>query len=498
MEERDRRFKIRSEMCRAISIVIIEFLRNSEQHRFEILEHFTREEVENGSETRQSYLQDLLAEVNRRVYKSALQEYLHEQGQFEFANYIEKTGNRLIEFGIVGKMASERIVETEWVQQYIPEKNDFEQVLLVLTNFQIYLLAEPTLVFGPCKECSADKFCPEGPVLVRKIKYYEVKRAVLGMGRQRLHIQLKSSVGEGKSSGGSSNDENADNGEIFHFVVPKLGGAGRFHRYIIELTHGTTVEANPRLAGIDDGVLKVSTTVPAFEYDMATKHALVSLLQRCNELQIGEDLRPGMLRLMTTVDLYDDLGSHRGRRVLILTKNLFLVCKEDLSYWDFPRYWKDETEEKNDEFAAKRKEIDLQEGSKEKKLEQSLENQRAKRKWSTDQSILRSKFIDRHSRIFDIDKAQRVSGLEDESKHSVGDLNEACFSRGPLPAAFLGFGKTSQKHLRVLWQDNENSNQKIESKSEIMYVIMFPDDGSRELWRLALGTQLAKMGLQKH
>ena len=85
----------------------------------------------------------------------------------------------------------------------------------------------------------------------------------------------------------------------------------------------------------------------AFEYDMATKHALVSLLQTCNELQIGEDLRPGMLRLMTTVDLYDDLGSHKGRRVLILTKNLFLVCKEDLSHWDFPRYWKDETEEKN-------------------------------------------------------------------------------------------------------------------------------------------------------
>ena len=131
-------------------------------------------------------------------------------------------------------------------------------------------------------------------------------------------------------------------------------------------------------------------------------------------------------------------------------------------------------------------------------MEQSLENQRAKRKWSTDQSVLRSKFIDRHSHIFDIDKARRVSGLEDESKHSVGDLNEACFSRGPLPAAFLGFGKTSQKHLRVLWQDNENSNQKIESKSEIMYVIMFPDDASRELWRLALGTQLAKMGLQKH
>ena len=204
-----------------------------------------------------------------------------------------------------------------------------------------------------------------------------------------------------------------------------------------------------------------------------------------------------MIKLMTTVDLYDDLGSHRGRRVFILTKKLFIVCKEHLEYWDFPRYWKDETDAKNEEFAAIRKEIDMQEGSKEKKLEQSLANQRAKRQWGQEQAILRTKFIEKHRSLFEIDKVQRVSGLLDDSKHSISNLNEACFSRGPLPAAFFGFEKTSTKQLRVLWQDSENSNQKIESKSDIMYVVMFPDDSSRELWRLALGSQLARMGTEK-
>ena len=42
MEERERRFHIRRKICEAIKTVIVEFLRNSEQHRFEILEQFTR------------------------------------------------------------------------------------------------------------------------------------------------------------------------------------------------------------------------------------------------------------------------------------------------------------------------------------------------------------------------------------------------------------------------------------------------------------------------
>ena len=217
------------------------------------------------------------------------------------------------------------------------------------------------------------------------------------------------------------------------------------HRHILKLTEGTTAEANPRLAGIDEGVIKVSPEVPSFEIDMATKHALVSLLQRCNELQIGEGLKDGMIKLMTTVDLYDDMGLHRGRRTLILTRKTLLVCKEHLEYWDFPRYWKDEMERKNDEFAAKKKEIDMQEGSKESKLDKSLANQRAKRNWTNKQSQLRSQYIERHHNMFSIDKVQRVSGFPDDSKHTLSNLNEACFSRGPLPAAFLGFEKTSTK-----------------------------------------------------
>ena len=149
MEERERRFHIRSKICEAIKTVIVEFLRNSEQHRFEILEQFTREEIENNVETRQSFLQDMLAEVNRRVYRAALQDYMAKQDCFEFHRYLEESGNRPMEFGIVGKMPSERIVEAEWVQQFIPEKLDFEPVLLVLSNFQMYLLKEPTLVFWP-------------------------------------------------------------------------------------------------------------------------------------------------------------------------------------------------------------------------------------------------------------------------------------------------------------------------------------------------------------
>ena len=98
---------------------------------------------------------------------------------------------------------------------------------------------------------------------------------------------------------------------------------------------------------------------------MATKHALVSLLQRCNELQIGEGLKDGMIKLITTVDLYDDMGLHRGRRTLILTRKLLLVCKEHLEYWDFPRYWKDEMDSMNDEFAAKKKKSICRKGARE-------------------------------------------------------------------------------------------------------------------------------------
>ena len=78
-------------------------------------------------------------------------------------------------------MTSERIVEAEWVQQFAGEL-DFEPVLLVLSNFQMYLLKEPTLVLA--HRVLSRQILPEGPVL-KRIKYYRIQRAILD-GHQRL------------------------------------------------------------------------------------------------------------------------------------------------------------------------------------------------------------------------------------------------------------------------------------------------------------------------
>ena len=82
LEDLKRRADIRQTMRDSITTVIVEFLRNSEQHRFEVLEQFTREEVENAQATRQSYLQDLLSEVNRRVYPHSPREVYARAGLF--------------------------------------------------------------------------------------------------------------------------------------------------------------------------------------------------------------------------------------------------------------------------------------------------------------------------------------------------------------------------------------------------------------------------------
>ena len=486
LEDLKRRADIRQTMRDSITTVIVEFLRNSEQHRFEVLEQFTREEVENAQATRQSYLQDLLSEVNRRVYRTALEKYMHEQGFFDFAECIEKNGMSFVEFGVVGKMASERVIEAQWVQ--LMEENTFVSVLVVLTNFQMYLLREPNLVFGPCKTCSADKFCPEGPVLDRKIKYYDIDRLVLGIGHQRLHLRIsKGAIAKGPE----------ETGEIFEemlMVMPKLGGAEKFHRYLMELTDSMTVESNPRLANIDDGVLKATTRTPVFEHDMATKHGLTQLLVDCQEHQAGELLKPGMVKLMSSVDLYSDNGGHVGRRVIILTGKSFIVAKEDLTFWDFPRYWRDEAIEKDEFWRHRRKEIDAAEGSKEKKLGLALKLQKEKRQWSSNHVNERVSYIDKHRKIYELDSCDRQSGGSSPSNHNIETLSEICFSRGPLPACFAGFEKKQGASNRVLWQDADNKNSKIFSRSDMMYVIMFPDDASREKWRTALGNQLAKMG----
>ena len=433
IENMKQRANTRRKMRESISTVIVEFLRNSEQHRFEVLEQFTREEVENEQKTRQSYLQDLLSEVNRRVYRSALEKYMHEQGMYDLAESIEKSGMSLLEFGIVGKMPSERIVEAQWVQ--LLEENTFVSVLAVLTNFQMYILREPNLVFGPCKTCSADKFCPEGPVLDRKIKYYNIDRIVLGMGHQRLHIRI---------SKGTFAKGPGESGEIFEellMVMPKLGGAAKFHQILMELTDCMNIESNPRLANIDEGVLKASKRKPVFESDMATKHGLTQLLVECQVLQAGESLKPGMIKIISSVDLYSDNGGHVGRRVIILTEKSFIVAKEDLTVWDFPRYWKDEAAEKDEYWRDRRKEIDAAEGSKEKKLGLALKLQKEKRQWSADHINERILYVDKHKKMYTLDSCHRQSGGENPSNHIVETLSEICFSRGPLPACFIGFEK---------------------------------------------------------
>jgi hypothetical protein len=489
LEQLKGRALVRQRMRNAVTSVVVEFLRNSEQHRFEVLEQFTREEVENQQESRQSYLQDLLSEVNRRVYRTALQKYIHEQGYFDLGKCIKASGMGLIEFGIVGKMSSERIIEAQWVQVF--DNGTFTSQLVVLSNFQMYILNEPSLVFGPCKECSADKFCPEGPVLDRKIKYYDIDRIVLGVDKQRIHL----CVHKGQKKEGPTNT--VDVYEELLFVMPKLGTGERFQKCLMELTSSMTMDSNPRLATIDPGILKATKKIPTFEPDMATKHGLTELLRDCQELQVGEMMRPGMIKLISSVDLYSEGGAHVGRRVILLTEKTFVVCLEDLTKWDFPRYWKDESVQKEDYWRARRKEIDAAEGSKEKKLGLALKLQKEKREWANKQTKLRSEFIAKHAQMYKKDQCSRQSGGYSDSVHNVETLSEICFSRGPLPACFLGFEKKQGSSNRVLWQDSENKDQKILSRSDMMYVIMFPDDSSREKWRVALGSQLANMGTEK-
>ena len=88
-------------MCEAIKTVIVEFLETPNNIALKFWK-VCREEIEKHVETRQSFVQDMLAEVNRRVIVLPFKNIWLKKIVLN-SSYLEESGNRRMEFGSLGK-----------------------------------------------------------------------------------------------------------------------------------------------------------------------------------------------------------------------------------------------------------------------------------------------------------------------------------------------------------------------------------------------------------
>jgi len=158
----------RAATVREVTRLLAEHLCANEDTRWEMLETITRYEVVDRLALRPSFVQTLLMLVQRRIYERSLQVHLAERKIFP---------------------DPERVLVAHWARLE-PTKR---RRLFVVTNRAYYMLREP--LGDKCTVCSADKFCPNGPDIVQRFAFRDVKSLAIGFSGspagpgQRARIQ---------------------------------------------------------------------------------------------------------------------------------------------------------------------------------------------------------------------------------------------------------------------------------------------------------------------
>ena len=189
-----------------------------------------REEYENDQNIRQALLQDMLRGVSDNTYREALQNYMETNGMFRLLDALNSRDIPPEAVGIYPGMTAERVVVCGWVtvmagkgysSDEVPKYGPLEERLLVVTNYQMYLLKHPHLTWKPCENCSPDKFCPRGPDLDRTIRFDCVERMTYGFTGQWFHLGL-SSAGDNNSRQFMVEERSAhDPPESLHVYCPR-------------------------------------------------------------------------------------------------------------------------------------------------------------------------------------------------------------------------------------------------------------------------------------
>ena len=393
--------KNRRQMRESVVEICIQFLTFSERNRYMVLEQLCREEFENDQIIRQALLQDMLRGVSENVYNNALQEYMeHKISAFRLESFLLRPECDVPKesVGISMGMTSERIVEAAWVA-VIEAPNGKqttrpEERLLVLTNYQLYLLKKPSLFWEPCDSCSPDKFCPEGPgmdsnssiALEGAIRYDCINRLIYGSTGQWLHVgvDLQRSAATIESADDGLNALNYTEPTIshsddlekmytqasgLHIFCPRHLSARRICATIKEITSSWKEHALTTL-GYPHSYEYEPPNRRFMEVDVPMRYALSKIIAESKSSNMkgksnannmnngsGEDMdstenmslrevekRTKEALLITFVKEYSIKGdavegSTFEDKVLILTKKHVIVCEYDPSNWSFPVNW---------------------------------------------------------------------------------------------------------------------------------------------------------------
>lgn len=216
---------------------------------------------------------------------------MHMNGMFELHEVLASRDIPLEKLGIHPGMTAERIIVSGWVKimvgkgytdEEVPIYGPMEERLLVITNYQVYLLKHPYLTWKPCENCSPDKFCPRGPEFDSSIPFDRIQRVTYGFTGQWLHIGLSGAKGETSGRSSKSNPEplveertSEDPAESIHIYCPRRrlccqfcsaikGACDDWERHNISNLGANSTYKYPR---------------PDIDVDMAMRTAISSIIQ---------------------------------------------------------------------------------------------------------------------------------------------------------------------------------------------------------------------------
>jgi len=432
------RAHVRDSFRAYLTSAIVEYLRVHEHNRFEVLEMFSRAEVELGLQLRQSFMQDMLHELATRMYRAHLESLMADKGYFKK------------EEGDVEGAKTERILDHAWF-----EKQDLMgsgRRLMVLSSRALYVL-RPSVGFSLFSSSSAADPAAEtdvkgaAPVLTDRIEYLDITRIVLGYGGmrsgQRLHLSTESV--EDKSKAPSH----------FTAIFPRTGVAERFYSRILEVCRARIQSENLSLEQL-----------PPLERDSITRAVVREVA--------GPDQR---VALYTQVDLLS--GSSRERRVLLLTEELLIIAKEDVRHWAMPIDWEGIERDERRKFEEHRARMtDTKETKEERARREAMEEQeqeearaaRLKYRQSTEEGY--AKMIPKDSVI---------------AREALNEVSELALGDDVAPTMTIGFGS------RKVASDDQGGEGVAVAKTT--YSIMFADDWARQLWRRAFMVVAAQQGV---
>eukprot|EP00753_Platysulcus_tardus_P012915 PLAT3572.5.p1 GENE.PLAT3572.5~~PLAT3572.5.p1 ORF type:complete len:1921 (+),score=1267.62 PLAT3572.5:60-5822(+) len=414
---------MRADMRHTIALTLAGCLSHDVKHRFEVLEEFTRAEVEMHKQVRSSLMQDVLSKVSAEMYLHALNRYMAEQGMFE-----EREDE---DASVRGGGPLERVLSASWLALSLDGRRS-DKRLLVVTSHALYALREPTLLFGKCSGCSPHDFCPSGPVLLWRVPLRCVERLVIGYGGHRCHLALSGDVAAGVWT--------AD---------------ARSVRAIEALLSSL-------LAHLPDVVL---------EEDLATREVVEALV---------EDV--GRPPLVLAVDLL--VAGRQQQRLLVATDDKLLLCQEDLTNWEMPRYWEKEASDEATLFETKKNEMLIMEDSQKRRDEWTAAYKADMTARAAARERDRESSLTRHARILTVDNGGTAS-------HDLGDMQELAFSHSEIPTVTIGFERRKDGAGVVL-----NEETGLRSISHYLYTIVFPDDEARERFRSVLSPFISELVME--